>query len=126
MVVNKGNALVRNYVKAEETLNDISELKDNWNENGAKSFSSKLIERCRTILKELVVEPFVVPTACGSIQFEYELKNGDYLEFEIYEDRVEAYIEKENGVTLAENLVGTLEIERMNQMVLDFYGKVNY
>lgn len=71
MTVDKVDALVKNYVKAEEPLKDISELKESWNENGAKPFSSQLIKWCQTILKSLVVE-------------------------------------------------------RMNQMVLDFYGKGSY
>lgn len=56
-------------------------MKDNWNGNGANSFSTKLIEKCREIVTQLVAEPFVCPTACGSIQFEYEKDNGDYLKF---------------------------------------------
>lgn len=70
----------KNYIEASTTLNEIAKLKDNWNNNGANSFSAKLIEKCRGIVMQLAAEPFICPTACGSIQFEYEKENGDYLE----------------------------------------------
>lgn len=76
---------------ANRALKDISVLQDNWNENGAKSFSRELVEKCYKILRQLTAEPFICPTACGSIQFEYEKENGEYLEFEIYEDRIEFF-----------------------------------
>ena len=75
------NSLEKKYVKANATLSEIEKLKDNWNDNGASAFSSKLIEKCRGIVMQLASEPFICPTACGSIQFEYEKENGDYLEF---------------------------------------------
>jgi hypothetical protein len=39
------------------------------------------------------------PTYRGSIQFEYERASGDYLEFEVFSDRVDAYFETADGVS---------------------------
>lgn len=68
-------------------LRDIANLKDNWNQHQAKAFSSELIEICNSILNKLTVPPFITPTACNSIQFEWNKENGDYFEFEIFEEK---------------------------------------
>ena len=67
------------------TLVAISELKDNWNEYGAHAFSKGLIDRCRNILHQLPVQPKVYPTACESIQFEWETADGRYMDVEVPE-----------------------------------------
>lgn len=107
---------------ANRALKDISVLQDNWNENGAKSFSRELVEKCYKILRQLTAEPFICPTACGSIQFEYEKENGEYLEFEIYEDRIEVFSISQKGEEQEETFLGKSAAERMKQMVVDFYG----
>lgn len=101
-------------------LDAISELKDNWNENGASAFSSKLIQKCRSIAKYLPQEPFIAPTATNSIQFEYEKENGDYLEFQIYEDKVEVYSKISSDEKEFE-LSGDSILEKMKQIIVDFY-----
>lgn len=116
------NSLEKNYLEASAMLNEIAKLKDNWNNNGANSFSAKLIEKCRGILMQLAAEPFICPTACGSIQFEYEKENGDYLEFEIYEDRIEVFLDTLSGGEKEFNLQGISATDKMKQMVVDFYG----
>lgn len=72
-------------------LNDIAHLKSNWNGNNANPFPASLIEKCTTLISQLEVQPFISPTAYGAIQMEYEKENGDYLEFEIYPERIEVY-----------------------------------
>lgn len=123
MALDNINSLAKSYMTANTALDDIQRLKYNWNDNGAQAFSFRLVEKCRQILNQLVAEPFICPTACGSIQFEYEKEDGDYLEFEIYEDRIEVYKE-----TLAEGekeytLLGITANDKMKQMVVDFYGQ---
>ena len=46
--------LEKDYIKATTQLNAIAKLEDNWNNNGAKPFSTKLINKCRKILMQLV------------------------------------------------------------------------
>ena len=122
MAYTKINSLEKNYVKADATLSEIEKLKDNWNDNGASAFSSKLIEKCRGIVTQLASEPFICPTACGSIQFEYEKENGDYLEFEIYEDRIECFLDTLSDGEQEFNLQGISATDKMKQMVVDFYA----
>lgn len=116
------NQLTKIFYTAEMALKDISALQDNWNENGAKSFSRELVEKCYKILRQLTSEPFICPTACGSIQFEYEKENGEYLEFEVYEDRIEVFSISQKGEEQEEIFLGKSAAERMKQMVVDFYG----
>ena len=116
------NSLEKNYVEAIAALRKIKKLKDNWNSNSASSFSTKLIEKCREITMQLDSEPFICPTACGSIQFEYENENGDYLEFEIYEDRIEVFLDTQSDGEKEFTLQGISAIDEMKQTVVDFYG----
>lgn len=116
------NSLEKNYIVASAALDEIAELDDNWNNNGACSFSTKLIEKCRGILMQLVAEPFICPTACGSIQFEYEKENGEYLEFEVYEDRIEVFLDTLSNGEEEFCLKGISATDKMKQMVVDFYG----
>ncbi len=112
------------WVTAKEALRNIATLKPNWNYNGAPAFSRELIDKCEDILEKLPVDPFVCPTAAGSIQFEYNNKNDDYLEFEIYEDRVEMFkFTKEKEEEVEELITGYDTKERMIEIVLDFYKK---
>lgn len=75
-----------------ESLNEIENLPDNWNDNGTTGFSATIINKCKEYIMGLEREPFVTPTATGSIQFEYELNNGDYLEFNISENEVSVFL----------------------------------
>ena len=51
-----------------------------------------------------------------------EKENGDYLEFEIYEDRIEFFSISQKGEEQEETFLGKSAAERMKQMVVDFYG----
>lgn len=116
------NSLGKNYILASTALDEIAGLDNNWNNNGASSFSTKLIEKCRGIMMQLAAEPFICPTACGSIQFEYEKENGEYLEFEIYEDRIEVFCDTLSSGEKEFNLQGISATDKMKQMVVDFYA----
>ena len=72
-------------------LNSFLQLKDNWNDYGAKSFERDLINKCATLVNSLALhyQPDIFPTGRNSIQFEYEKADGSYLEIEIYTDRNE-------------------------------------
>lgn len=68
-----------------QRLDDISRLKENWNGYGAKSFPADLILKCKNIAAGLNIEMDVYQTGRQSIQFQYD-KDGDYLEFEVFQD----------------------------------------
>ena len=72
-------------------LNDFSEYKENWNNNGAKPFNKELIDKCREFVNKLEHAPEVFPVANNSIQFEFDKSDGSYLKVNIFDDRITAY-----------------------------------
>lgn len=104
-----------------DILSKILELKDNWNDNGAKKFSDKLIMKCYRVLVRLSVLPEIFPVADGSIQFEYEKKDGSYLEFDIFENEVSEFIIYPNG----KEIERTIEEDKIAEEVKIFYEKSN-
>ena len=81
----------RMKVKNITKLKHILQLPDNWNENGALSFSENLINICENIINILPSQPEIFPTAAHSVQMEYEKDNGEYLEFNVYEDKINVF-----------------------------------
>ena len=73
-------------------LKQISNLKDNWNENGAKGFTKEHLKKVEKIIELLSKEPAIFPTAMESIQLEYESEYG-YLEINVFKDKIEIYFE---------------------------------
>lgn len=108
-------AIVHNRI----ILNDIAHLKRNWNDNKANPFPSSLIEKCTNLINQLEVQPFISPTACGAIQMEYEKENGDYLELEIYSERVEVY-QVINNIGHEETLTSSDYLNEVNRIVSNF------
>lgn len=73
-------------------LDYIGQLPQDWNGNGAEKFSKDLINKCRRILDSLPIQPEIFPTGRDSVQLEYHQKNGDYLEFEVYEGAIFCFL----------------------------------
>lgn len=107
---------------AHKQITDIANLKDNWNENGASTFSVKLVDRVSRIVDDLPVVPFVSPTAVGAIQIEYEKEDGSYLEFEIYEGKAVQFMVNVNGEESEREITGKSANRIIQQAVVDFYG----
>lgn len=72
------------------SIDDIAKLPENWNDNGSSAPSSLLIFRAKTFSKILGDGWSCFPIAGDpmGIQFEKENKDVGYMEFEIYEDRI--------------------------------------
>ena len=91
---------INNFLKfydAYKWLNDIANIKENWNGYGAHSFSPEHIEHVKSILDWLSGQnmecPIVSPTARNSIQIEWRVGESKhhageekYLEIEVYAD----------------------------------------
>lgn len=75
-------------------INSFENLKDNWNGYGAQPIPLKVINKAYTLANELTPVPEAFPTACDSIQLEWEI-NGVYVELEIFENEIKLYAEKE-------------------------------
>jgi len=122
-ILREGGVVVPVLSESIETLTSFLELKEGWNGHGASPFSSKHIDRCKDFLQKLVHQPDVFPTACKSIQFEYELENGRYLEFEVYESGdIKRYYESETGEERTDFFVYPGDIEEINKEIVSFYA----
>lgn len=64
-------------------LDQIARLEDGWNGKKARAFEEQFISKVRRIITALELQPELFPTACDSVQFEYEKEDGSYLEIEI-------------------------------------------
>lgn len=103
-------------------VQSLEKLEENWNHNDASPFHPKLIETCLDLVNAIVRQPDVFPTARDSIQFEYEKENGEYLEFEIFEDGM-TMLQVDEHDTETEKSFSTIDINQMNQIISEFYGR---
>ena len=101
------------------TINSFQNLEPNWNYNGAQAISKAVVTKTIKIIKSLDLQPEVFPTGRNSIQIEFEKDNGDYLEFEFFENST-FYLsiigEDEQEFELKDNL-------KINTLVQKFYAK---
>lgn len=101
-------------------LSEIAALKDNWNGNGASSFQRQLLQTASGLIDTLAHQPDIFPTARDSIQFEYETPEGDYLEFELFEnDTLKMFFCGISGKMIKKQIA----LSDMNKVVNQFYGK---
>lgn len=102
-------------------LEEIASLQDNWNGNGAKSFSNQLISQVKSLIILLEIQPEVFPTACETIQLEYDKEDGAHLEIEIKEDKsAEVFWIKHTGEEELRNIQANIEM--IDKVVKEFYG----
>lgn len=102
-------------------LDAIALLEDNWNGNGAKAFKPELIDKVRSIITFLNIQPEVFPTACNSLQLEYDKVDGAHMEIEL-SDGEEAEIFQIDS-TGCESLVNVCaSIDAIAKVVDEFYG----
>lgn len=102
-------------------LESIAELENGWNGNGAKAFSYGLISKVRNMLMFLNVQPEVFPTACNSLQLEYDKSDGSHMEIELTEDE-EAEVFQIDSVGCEKIISIQANAETINKVVGEFYG----
>lgn len=111
-------------IKSLKRLRDIENLPPDWNGYGAKSFSSALIDKCERIVNSLSVQPLIYPTGRNSIQFQYELSDRSYLEFEIFESKIMCLqVPKRIYSEAIELELTDSEDDRIKEIVDIFYGR---
>lgn len=103
-----------------EKLDSFLLFHENWNGYGAMPLSEKLISKVKGVIFALNYQPEVFPTACDSIQFEYEKENGEYLEFELFEDEIIKVFKIDKWGN--ENTVEyKFDFEKVNKEIKNFY-----
>jgi hypothetical protein len=102
-------------------LEVIAHLEDNWNANGAKAFADGLITKVRNLVMFLEIQPEVFPTACESLQLEYDKEDGSHLEIELNEsENAEVFLVDDNGRESVKSI--SASIGAINKVVSEFYG----
>ena len=115
--VNINEEKTENFKKLEA----IALLPDDWNANGAKSFSENLITKMRSLLLLLEIQPEIFPTACASLQMEYDKVDGSHMEIELTEDEsAEVFMVDHVGKESSKRV--RAHAEDINRVVRDFYG----
>lgn len=100
-------------------LSEIQGLTDNWNNNGASAFSDALINDVRRIMMSVSRQPEIFPTACDSIQLEWDKKTGEYLEMEVSENDITVFYIAADGSEKQWKL--TTDIDSINDTLGEFY-----
>ena len=117
----KGGVIMNDIIKENlEKIQNISQLKDDWNGNGASAVKDTLIKKMKYLILRLNIQPEIFPTARGSIQFEYEKETGEYLEFELFDTRLEVLTMGSDGNNYSYDM--DIDIEEINKVVDKFYG----
>lgn len=107
-----------------DRLDEIGKLRYDWNGYGAQGFSETLIETCKKLFHLLPVAPKIYPTGRQSIQFQYELIDKSYLEFEIFEEKIICLQVPQRKYSEARVVeLRVFETERVKEIVGDFYGQ---
>lgn len=127
IVYNSRNELLTmksDVIKSFKRLKEIEQLGTDWNGYGAKPFSETLISKCKRIVSLLSIQPSIYPTGRNSIQFQYELSDRSYLEFEIFENKTMCLQVPERIYSRAvECELVDSEDEKIKEMVDNFYGR---
>lgn len=107
-----------------DRLNQIKELKDDWNGYGAQSIDNIVIKSVENIIENVHVQPEIYPTGRNSIQLEYELEDRSYLEFEVFKDKILCMrIPQRNYNKPEYEVIQPVDIKRINQIIYNFYIK---
>lgn len=98
-------------------LETIKHLKANWNQYGAQEFDNTLISKVMEILPKLEFQPQIFPTARGTIQIEKYLNKNNFIEVEISNEEIFAYMVKNGKETEKE-----ITINEINTLLTDLYA----
>lgn len=105
-------------------LQQCTSLKDNWNGYNVSKFNKQVIDNCYKLAKILQYKLEVFPTARDSIQFEYSFitdKVNNYLELEVYADKIDVFIVYDRNYQSAINFSVSLNnINMINTYIQDF------
>ena len=87
-------------ITLEENINKIKKFKEyeqNWNGYDAESFAEDFLNSIEAMLPKLKKQPQIFPVSDGSIQFEYDGENGEYLEVQLSQNnQMKCYFEADD------------------------------
>ncbi|MCA0234022.1 MAG: hypothetical protein LCH91_26435 [Bacteroidetes bacterium] len=101
-------------------IESFKQLPKNWNMAGALQYDKNFIDNVELLLVNTAIQPKIFPTGRNSIQFEYEKDNGDYLEFEIFNNSKISYLSIVNDKETSGKI--DFDSELMNNLLIQFYA----
>lgn len=105
-------------------LDEIAGFEVDWNGYGANAFSLDFINICKGIIIDLEFQPTIFPTGRQSIQFQYELQDRSYLEFEIFREKISCLEVPQRVYSNAHTFDFPIsESHRIKEIVKKFYGQ---
>ena len=78
--------------KLYDRIDSFEKLEENWDGYGGYPLSARVLKRARKFVKNLDYPLQVFPTGRNSVQFETERDNGNYIEFELFGDRMTLFM----------------------------------
>lgn len=107
-------------------LNIMSSMEIDWDGYCGKSFSESAIILFKNIINQLNYQTEILPTNFGGMGLIYRKLDDSYMEFEVFEDRVEMiYIPQMNAKFITEET--TIEKDKfvnfINSWLSKFYGQ---
>jgi hypothetical protein len=107
-----------------KALDSFRALNENWDGYGAKPLPHDLIERMRTLIWILPIQPEIFPTARESIQFEYDCDNGSHIEFEMFTDGTLCILEVDKDENFKERKL-SYDVPTICEVVREFFARCN-
>lgn len=95
------------YLKKEKNLqllDSFLELKENWNDHGAKPFTPEHISFVKSIVEKLNPQPQIFPTAAKGIHLEYDKPNGDVMIFDIKSNNTIKFFRRDSTGTIEKKI----------------------
>lgn len=105
-----------------DTLIEIQELEDNWNQFGAKKFDSSLILKCIKFVNKLDLDyqPEIFPSAQNSIHFEFKPDEDYYLGIIFFVDRIKLYKRISDTKNYQENISENQALDEIKKFRQEF------
>lgn len=101
-------------------LKEIKKLERDWNGNKARPIPKKVIEKVKTLILNLEIQPQIFPTADDSIQIEYDGDNNSYLELQVTKGNELSYYKVDKS---GKETTGSIPCSSfaLNSLVEEFY-----
>lgn len=115
------NDMDREKLYSLNKLKQIATLGNGWNGKNAKAFDKSFLSRATALILSLSHQPEIFPTACDSIQIEYEKDDGSYLEIELT-NHDSCNIFEIDSMGQESEFSRPMNVEAINKVVNSFYG----
>ena len=102
-------------------LDEIKNLKRNWNGNQAKPIPKKIVNKTKSLIINLDKQPQIFPTANDSIQIEYDGENNSYLELQVTKNDELSYFKVDKKGCETSGAIPCSSFS-LNALLEEFYG----